>query len=237
MKIALIGSAPSSVHLAPYEDKSWQDFREGLPHPNVVGVEYPSQFVDEKWECWGCSPALAGQARRCTRFFEVHRWQPGKDWFQPSYMDFLKEFKGPVYTGQAIPEIPNHVVYPLEEVEEEFSSYFLTSSLSLMCALAILEIEKERARDVKHDWMEDTIAFFGVDMAAAEEYGFQRAGCQHFILETLKRDIGIYVPPESCLLKPMPVYGICEWDHKPALEAHKNLEGQLLPHVIEEEIS
>ncbi|MHC4278396.1 MAG: hypothetical protein ACYSTI_13925, partial [Planctomycetota bacterium] len=80
--------------------------------------------------------------------------------------------------------------------------------------MAILEIEDNRVKTPDHDPKEDIIAFFGVDMAAAEEYGYQRAGCQHFILEALRRNIGIYVPPESCLLLPMPIYAISEWDHK-----------------------
>ena len=50
-------------------------------------------------------------------------------------------------------------------------------------------------------------------MSATEEYGYQRAGCQFFILEALRRGIGIFVPPESCLLRPVPVYGLCEWGH------------------------
>lgn len=208
MRIALIGSA-GSVHLAPFEDKSWQEFREGLPSWP------PPQFQTEDWQIWGCSPGAAGAVRRATRWFEVHRWEPGTPWLPQGYCDFLKNFKGPVYVGGPIPEeaIPNQVLYPLEDVETEFSSYFLTSSLALMFGLAILEIERERAANPDHDWTDDCIAFFGVDMAASEEYGYQRAGCQHFILEALKRGIGVYVPPESCLLRPLPVYGLSEWQH------------------------
>jgi hypothetical protein len=41
----------------------------------------------------------------------------------------MRNFKGPVYTGGTVPEIPNHVVYPIDRIEEKFSSYFMTSSL------------------------------------------------------------------------------------------------------------
>lgn len=211
MKVALIGSQPHSTTLAPHEDRKWQEFREGLP-PGFPPTGGPERWVDDEWEIWACSPGAAASLRRCTRFFEVHRWEPGKPWFSPVYVEFLRNFRGPVYTGGPIPEIPNHQVYPLERVEEEFSSYFLTSSLALMCALAILEIEDDRKRRSNGDG-DDVIGFWGVDMAAAEEYGYQRAGCQHFILEALRRGIGVYVPPESCLLRPMPVYGISEWGH------------------------
>jgi hypothetical protein len=241
MKVALIGSAPSSTNLAPYWDKTYRDFLEGKEQ-----MAPPLIHGNEKWDIWGCSPGAAGQVGRATRWFEVHRWEPGKDWFQTGYLEFLRRFKGAVYIGGAVPpdDIPMQRRYPIKRVEEEFSSYFLTSSLSLMMALAILEIDQIRkARKAYQATLqsteaekmaiaqanplpefvsldeltkadeEDEIGFWGVDMAATEEYGYQRAGCQFFILEALRHGISVYVPPESCLLRPMPVYGICEWDH------------------------
>jgi len=210
-KIALIGSA-NSVVLAPYEDSSFQSFRQGLP----TWPEPP--FRDESWEIWGCSPGAAQSVRRATRWFEVHRWEPGQAWFNQGYCQFLREFKGPVYVGGEpgqipLEEVPNQVPYPLDAVDTEFSTFFLTSSLALMAGVAILEIEAERARDPEHDDTQDVLGFWGVDMAANEEYGFQRPGCHYFILEALRRGIGIYVPPESCLLRPQPVYGLSEWQH------------------------
>jgi hypothetical protein len=209
MKIALIGSAPSSIKLGPYFDKSYAEFVQGR-QPKYP----PSQHIEEVWEIWGCSPGAFGQVARATRWFEVHRWEPGQPWFSPEYCQFLRDFKGPVYTGGEIPEIQHHVVYPTARVEEEFSPYFLTSSLSLMMALAILEIEDYRKAHPDHDHAEDVIGMWGVDMAATEEYGYQRAGCQFFVIEALRRGIGVYVPPESDVLRPMPVYGICEWNHQ-----------------------
>lgn len=207
MKIALIGSAPSSVALAPYADRSYETFLQGKPQ-----MYPPAPHLGEEWEIWGCSPGAYGVVRRATRWFEVHRWEPGQQWFSPEYCQFLANFRGPVYTGGPVPDIPNHVVYPVARVEAEFSPYFLTSSLALMMALAILEIEHARGAP-EHAPEDDAIGFWGVDMAATEEYGYQRAGCQHFILEALRRGITVYVPPESDLLRPMPVYGLCEWDH------------------------
>lgn len=211
MKIALIGSA-GSVHLAPYEDSSFSKFRQGLP------TWPPPQWEAEEWEIWGCSPGASGAVRRANRWFELHRWEPGQSWLPQAYCKFLQEFKGPVYVGApeegliSREDIPNQVLYPIEKVETEFSSYFLTSSLSLMFALAILEIEEAR-KQPGHNPDDDVVAFFGVDMAASEEWSTQRPGCQHFVLEALRRGIGVYVPPESCLLRPEPVYGLGEWQH------------------------
>lgn len=208
MKIACVGSAPSSVALAPYQDASFDKFTQGVPP-----AQYPPQaHIDEEWEIWACSPGAYGCALRATRWFEVHRWEPGKEWFSPQYVQFLQQFRGPVYTGCAIPEIKNHVIYPLDKVEDEFSAFFLTSSLSLMAAMAIQEIMEARQAPGHND-ADDVIGFWGVDMSATEEYGYQRAGCQFFVLEALRRGIGIYLPPESDLLQPLPVYGLCEHDH------------------------
>lgn len=208
MKIALLGSAPSSVNLAPFKDASYSQYLGGKPEPQYP----PSDFIDEAWQIWGCSPGCFAVAPRFDVFFELHRWEPGQPWFSPEYVQFLRQFRGPVFTGGPIPDIPNHVVYPIERVEAEFSAYFLHSSLSLMAAVAILEIED--FRKANPDAPDDhTVGFWGVDMAADEEYGAQRSGCHFFILEALRRGIEVIVPPESCLLRPMPVYGLSEWDH------------------------
>lgn len=265
MKIALLGSAPHSVNLAPFKDQSWNASRQGIP-PSPFRLE---PYVDDTWEIWGVSPGAFAHAQRASRWFEVHRWEPGQPWFGPEYVQFLRDFRGPVYTGGVIPEIRNHVVYPIERVEEEFSAYFLHSSLSLMAAMAILEIEDMRKlarpgdmvtlnsggptmrvechaaeaelvecawpdpatngntllREAFHPQMltvhhragnptePDVIGFWGVDMAANEEYGDQRSGCHFFILEALRRGIEVFVPPESCLLRPKPIYGLSEWSH------------------------
>lgn len=222
MRIALMGSAPSSVRLGPYLDKSYAAFQQGKPQHYP-----PAPHLQEQWDIWGCSPGLFGVAPRATRWFELHRWEPGQTWFSPEYCQFLREFNGPVYTGGPVPEIKNHVVYPLDRVEAEFTAFFLTSSLSLMAAVAIQEIEQiRRARrgqaplptgiaesELQKDDADDVIGFWGVDMSANEEYARQKPGCWYFGLEILRRGIGLYYPPESDLFCPEPIYGLAEWDH------------------------
>ena len=236
MKIALVGSAPSSVALGPYRDRSFQDFLGAKPEQDPK-----SPWLGERWQIWGCSPGAAPNVPRADRWFEVHRWEPGADWFQPWYLQFLRDFAGPVYIGGEVPhdEVPRQVLYPIERVEAEFSSYFLNSSLSLMMAIAILEVEDRRKARAEakamvaghaapgfspqtgspvaqlldeHD-VDDVIGMWGVDMAADEEYKEQRKGCHFFILEALRRGIGFYCPPESDLMRPAPIYGLAEWDH------------------------
>ena len=231
MKIALIGSAPSSVQLGPYQDASYNQFLGGKPPPQYP----PSEFIEERWEVWTCSPGAWAATPRSDRFFELHRPEPGKPWFSPEYWQFLCDYRGILYSGGPVEAWPNHVVYPIAEIEAEFGSEFLNSSLSLMLAMAILEIEKARAERKAAQTAassglinltpgavnyangppdeDDVIGLWGVDMSAGEEYFGQRPGCHFFVKEALRRGIAVYVPRESDLLRPMPVYGISEWDH------------------------
>lgn len=223
MKIACLGSASSSVHRAPFRDSRYDEWIQG----RVQDIARAHDHIGGDWDIWGCSPGCWAVVPRATRWFELHRWETDVAWFSPEYREFLRRFKGPVYTGGAVPEIANHVVYPIDTIEAKFSSYFLTSSLALMLALAIDTIESIRqarrtggalpafvdeAERGNPDG-EDLIGMWGVDMAAHEEYAYQRPGCQFFLLEAMRRGIGVYLPPESDLMRPMPVYGISEWDH------------------------
>ena len=245
MKIAVLGSAGSSVGRAPFQNATYQEWAEG----RIPSIQRAHDHIGGEFQIWGCSPGCWAVIPRATRWFEVHRWEVGVPWFSPQYVQFMRDFKGgPVYTGGAVPEIPNHVIYPIDRIEEKFSAYFLTSSLALMMALAIDEIEQ--IRQARREWKmerallrdnpgltaaagigykplppcvpqdeldkpdsDDVIGLWGVDMAAADEYAYQRPGCQFFVLEATRRGIGVYLPPESDLMRPMPVYGISEWDH------------------------
>ena len=245
MKIALLGSA-ASVHRAPFKDSRFTAFVQG----RLPDAQRAHGLVPGDWDIWGCSPGCWAVIPRATRWFEVHRWEPDQPWFSSEYRTFLQRFKGPVYTGAPVDDIPSHVVYPIDRMEARFASYFFTSSLALMLAMAIDTIEQiRRAREshraarqatqldagvpnpnqvqrvhhvlppyvdeaeLEKSDSDDTIGMWGVDMAAAEEYAYQRPGCQFFILEALRRRIKFYLPPESDLMRPMPVYGISEWDH------------------------
>lgn len=161
MRIALIGSAPASVGLGPYRDVTHQQYIDSRP---VLEMSH-APFASDNWEIWGCSPGVYGVAERMTRWFELHRWEPGQTWFSPEYCDFLRAFRGTLYTTEVIPELKSSVRLPRERIVEEFGPYFLTSSLSFMFAMAIFAIEDDRAGRTKVG-EEDQIGLWGVDMAA-----------------------------------------------------------------------
>lgn len=179
MKIALVGSAPSSCRMAPYQDPEWQ--------------------------IYGCSPGLYGVAPRVNEWFEMHLWEPGQPWFSPEYCQWLAALPArgvKLWTGAPVAALPGSVVYPWNDVLEEFdpNHWFCTSSLFWMMARAI----KAGAT---------TIGFWGVDMAAGEEYEMQRAGIHHLTYIATSRGIEVGIPPESDLFTPRFKYAVDEWTH------------------------
>jgi len=109
--ICLLGSAPSSINLAPY----------GNPD----------------WAMCGCSPGVYGVAPRTEAWVELHRFEPGQPWFSPEYCQFLARYPGPVWMAEKRPEIPNSIELPLVDLIQKYSPYFFTSSLAYMMAMAI----------------------------------------------------------------------------------------------------
>lgn len=193
VNIAVVGSAPSSVRLAPYD------------HP--------------EWAIWACSPGAYGFAKRLDAFFEMHRWEPqvpgkpddphAKPWFSPEYVAFMEKFAGPVFVStppdHKLP-VPNAVRYPFEAMLEKHGPYFFTSSMAWMLALAIETLEPLVAQGKTC-----SIGLWGVDMAANTEYAFQRPGCQHFMGLAAQKGIQIVLPPESDLGQPPTLYGVSEY--------------------------
>lgn len=217
MKIALVGSAPSSVKLAPYGDSSWL--------------------------IWGCSPGVYFQAPRIDAWFEVHRWEPpviGKPdqqvpWFSPEYCLWMSMLKCPVWMLEQVPQIPNSTPLPWQDLVRKYGHFFFNSSLSWMCAMAIeaiklnrklLEEKDPRAFPVGPEG--DMIGFWGVDMAADEElYTAQKSGCQFFATLAASLQIQVITPPESDLMIPRPLYGVSESSRRHIKLTARNKELQM----------
>lgn len=109
-----------------------------------------------------------------------------------------------VYMATPDPRFPNGIIYPKDEVyryygNPQFMDTFMQSQVSYMLAYAIMQKPK-------------TIGLWGIDMAAAEEYGTQRPGCHFFFIEAEKRGIEIVAPPQSDILEPLPPYGYKEFN-------------------------
>jgi hypothetical protein len=116
MRIALLGSAPSSYKLAP--------------------------FGDVTWEIWGCSPQNYS-APRVDAWFELHnldrKMVPGNE----PYLQAITKHPR-VYLAAADHRIPQGLIYPKDEVYKffgnpQFLDSFMQSQVSYMLALAIMQ--------------------------------------------------------------------------------------------------
>lgn len=120
LKVAMIGTAPSSRLLAPFNDPSWT--------------------------IWACSPGNMNILPRVDVWFELHGnllWPECRAYGEP-YIQWLKQLKIPVFM-QDQSYIPHALTFPKEEMVKEFGRDFFTSSFSWMMAFAISKGAKEIA--------------------------------------------------------------------------------------------
>lgn len=120
LKVALVGTAPSSRMLAPYNDPTWQ--------------------------IWACSPGNMGVIPRVDAWFEIHGnllWPENRHYGEP-YVNWLRQQTFPIYMqDQSL--VPNATPFPYKEAVAEFGPYFFTSSFAWMMALAMMQGAKEIA--------------------------------------------------------------------------------------------
>lgn len=112
LKIALIGTAPSSRMLAPYNDPSWK--------------------------IWSCSPGNMGVVPRVDAWFEIHGnllWPEHKSYGEP-YIEWLNKQTFPVYM-QDNSLVPRAMPLPKSDLVDKFGKFFFTSSFAWMMAMAI----------------------------------------------------------------------------------------------------
>jgi len=112
-KIAIVGTAPSSTRLAPFDDESW--------------------------EIWSLSthPTLP----RITRWYELHDFNR-KQAQTPDYWAWLKENQDKVWSDAPHRDLPDIHLYDRDKVYQRFDTDYFRSSIDYMIAHAIMEIER-----------------------------------------------------------------------------------------------
>lgn len=200
--IAIVGSAPSTRHHTPgNDDKVFQ-----VPSPHVLGG-HGSIFLPE-WEVWAVG--TVDQLERWDVFFDLHDFNT----YGPEYKAYLKwisEQTKPIVVARPDPRVRNAIIYPLDQVIRRFRTFFGTSTVAWMMALAIVMKAPK-------------IGIFGIDMGDTVEYRAQRAGCKAFWLIAEALGIEVVIPPGSDLLyEPVPYPFILE---DPLMQklAKRNLE-------------
>lgn len=120
LKVALVGTAPSSRMLAP--------------------------FADTSWKIWACSPGNMNVCPRVDLWFELHGnllWPECRSYGEP-YIEWLKKQSFPILM-QDQSYVPNAKTFPMQDMVKEFGKDFFTSSFTWMMAYAITQGAKEIA--------------------------------------------------------------------------------------------
>lgn len=181
--VAIVGMAPSSCSLAPFDD------------PDV--------------EIWGLNEAHAfSWMKRATRWFQIHNSASWKRYIAKrdvrGHFDWLKKnpWDIPIYMQYPAEIVPKSVGYPLHQVVEEAFPLFrrgedkvkyFTSSFAYMMGIAVLE-KFER------------IEIYGFEMADDVEYVKQKACAEFWIGFAMGRGIEVYSPP-GCQILYSGLYG------------------------------
>lgn len=132
---------------------------------------------------------------RADAWFELHAdlmWENPAKW-EASYIEWLNAQTFKLY-AQRLDLFPKAVKFPRDEMLKLFGPYWFTSTLAWMMAYAITRKPVE-------------IGLFGIDMSHPSEYGHQKPAMHHFIEVASHNGIPVYVPEESDLLRPAPLYG------------------------------
>ena len=109
MKVCIMGSALSSVALAPF---------------------------NSDWQIWACSPSMY-QLPNVNVAFEIHKYDRTYCPFPDEYKTWLENFPGLVWMMAEYPQVKGCQVLPYDALMKKYSPYFFTSSIAWMMAMAI----------------------------------------------------------------------------------------------------
>lgn len=180
LKVAIVGTAPTSRMMAP--------------------------FADPAWDIWACSAGNMNALPRVNIWFEMHAiiemMAPKSRAMAEPFYAWLKE-KSDNGTFNVVmlelnPYVPKALPYPRDEMIALFGRNWFTSSVAYMMAVAIARGASEIA------------LFGIDMAATQEHYEAQRAGCTRFIEIAEERGIKVHIPFESSLKNAVPMYGYWE---------------------------
>lgn len=187
LKIAILGTAPSSLQMAPFGDESWQ----------IWGLSVEPHKLP-RWDVW-------------TEIHDLKR----KRALHPGYYEYLGKSDKLVWLHQEDAAIPNGKAFPRQQVIDRFARYmtggpdgfaYITNTISWLIGIAIIQIEANGG--------DGEIGLWGVDMAVGgdltqrkNEYSHQRPSCEWMIGIAQGLGIKVHIPVESDLLKTRAMYG------------------------------
>lgn len=167
-------------------------------------------YQDPRYEIWGLND-LHRSIPRYDRWFDIHprdnieedrrlMRNMGQPVSEHIGIPGLAKLNVPVYMQDINKDVPNCVLFPLDEMLKFWEkrgiagARYLTNSIAVMIAFALFEGE------VTGNQFE-CIDIFGVDMAVGSEYVDQRPSCEYWIGIAEGMGVKVYIPPASDLCK------------------------------------
>lgn len=154
---------------------------------------HQAPFNDPSWQLWACN---LGEPPRWDRWFQLHSDAVIDG--NAGHREWLAAQTKPVYLQRPDATIPNATRYPLETMTAKYGTWFFTSTIAFMLAMALEEADVTE------------IGLWGVDMADQTEYGAQKNGVRFFLQVARMRGIKLVLPPECEVMVPGRIYGYDE---------------------------
>lgn len=152
-KLAIVGSGPETREQAP--------------------------FNDESWDIWIFNEAATSPwCKRWNAVFQMHKAELYKahNTKDPKHWEWLQQSHGkPIYMQAVDPQVPDSVRYPLEDAIALSGEKYLSATVAMVCALAVLQ-------GYEH------VGFWGVELSVTE-YRYQ-AECLRYWVGFLKGRLG-----------------------------------------------
>lgn len=176
-KIAILGTATTSLHDAPFDDASWK--------------------------IWDMSSNFQ-YGRRYDVFFEIHSLETlHAASAHERYLEFLKKAGPSLIAGHPSKAWPEATVFPLAAVVNRFGDYF-TCTAAWMIAYALYLHEADKAAGGAGV---GTIGLWGIDMAVGEEYSHQKPCAEYWVGVARGMGIDVIVAPQSPIARSNAMYG------------------------------
>jgi len=217
-KLAIVGFAPTTRHLAPFDDPEFEVWGLNEEYHFDWMKRFDRWFqIHPRWDVMRGNNMnhrnhvnwLMNTSATCVRCAGERGWEIEKKdeagnatkefspcpecnatgvYNPPEYRSTL-----PVYMQDAWDDIPNSIKYPLDEAKALlpktlWQDDYFTSSAALMLSLAYLMGYKE-------------VWFYGFEMGTTTEYHYQRANFEYLSGYFTGLGMAVYVPKESTLFR------------------------------------
>jgi hypothetical protein len=168
LKIAILGTASSSLSDAPFKDETWKIWSLGFNASVIPRGDKWFEIHDE---------AVLTEVGIC-----------------PTAVERMRKAKTDLFAHNCGAMFPEASKFPFEMILKEFPRKYFTSSIAWMLGLAIitqLELQKSTGGEFGE------IGIWGIDMCDTDEYAFQKGACEYLIGYADAKGIKVTVAKDS----------------------------------------